>query len=53
MATVLNGTNDVSHYGYGYKNEKKYKYRYRETTQNALEKRLNKLKKNKHKLTLY
>jgi len=47
MATVLNGTNDVSHYGYGYKNEKKYKYRYRETTQNALEKRLNKLKKNK------
>jgi capsular exopolysaccharide synthesis family protein len=47
MATVLNGTNDVSHYGYGYKSEKKYKYRYRETAQNALEKRLNKLKKNK------
>jgi len=47
MATVLNGTNDVSHYGYGYKNEKKYKYRYRETAQSVLEKRFNKLKKNK------
>jgi capsular exopolysaccharide synthesis family protein len=49
MATVLNGTNDVSNYGYGYRyrNEKKYKYRYRETARNALEKRFNKIRRNK------